>query len=419
MTTDDLQSIPSKVNLDLFDVGVLAKDKIRELYRSGKLPTPELLVEEILLRAVKAGANDLHLEPMENELRVRLGHEGILKRLVNLPKEIAENLANILKTRANLNAFEKKKAQEGRFSLTYGTHQFDVRLSTVPVMTGERMALHILHKTARVANVQELGLSNENLEKIRAVLRRPTGLFLATGPSGSGKTTTVYAAVNEIQSPEKNIITVENPVEYKLDFASQVQISADKSFTFAEALRSILRQTPNVILVGEIRDAETGIVAAEAAVTGNLVLSTMLAGDALGAIPRFLNLGISTYWVASALIGIVYQQIVRRICESCKEAHQPTAEEIAVLGSIPSAVTTLYRGKGCPACANTGYNGQTAIHEIVAIDDRMRDLIYHNSTVLELKQAALAAGFEPIKQDAAKKVAGGITTLDEMVRALG
>src|ERR1041385_2112213 len=363
--TDDLHNIPSKISLEQFDVGILSKDKIREMFRAGKLPTSEALVDEVILRSVKEGATDVHFEPAEMELRVRLSHEGVLKRLVSLPKEIAENLASVLKTKASLNAFEKKKAQEGRFSVAYGTHQFDIRVSTIPVITGERIALRLLHKTARVKQVEELGFSKENHEKFRTLLRQPAGLLLVTGPSGSGKSTTIYAALNDIQSPEKNILTVENPVEYRFDFASQVQTSADKSFTFADAMRSILRQVPNIIMLGEIRDAESGIFTAEAALTGNLVLSTMLSGDAMGAIPRLLNLGVSTYWLASALIGIVYQQLVRTICESCKEEYQATAEELATRSGIVPGVTKLFRGKGCPACKNTGYNGRTAIQEIV------------------------------------------------------
>jgi type II secretory ATPase GspE/PulE/Tfp pilus assembly ATPase PilB-like protein len=417
--TDDLLNIPSKVNLEQFDSGVLAKEKIRELFRAGKLPTPEILVEEILLRAVKSGASDIHFEPGEHELRIRLGHEGVLKHLVHLPKELADNLANIIKTRAGLNTIEKKKSQEGRFSVTFGTHQYDVRVCTIPVMTGERAALHLLDKTARVASVHELGFSKDNLERFRWILRRPSGLILATGPSGSGRTTTINAAVSEIQSPEKNVITVENPVEYKLDFASQVQVSPDKSFTFADAFRSILRQSPNVIMLSEIRDAESGIIATEAAATGNLILTTMLSGDAFGAIPRLQNFGVTPYWLASALVGIVYQQLVRRICDACKEEYQPSTEEITVLSSLVPSVTKFYRGKGCAACKNSGYSGLTSIQEIVVVDDPLRDLIYQQATVLKMREAAASSGFESVKLDAAKKVMAGVVSLDEFVRALG
>ena len=416
---DELKNIPSKVPLEQFDTGVLAKDKIREMFRAGKLPTPEALVDEIILLCVKEGANDIHFEPTDSELRIRFGHEGILKRLVSLPKEIADNLSSVLKTKASVNAFEKKKVQEGRFSVNYGTHQFDIRVSTIPIMTGERIALRILHKTARIAQIQELGFSKENLEKFRRLLHHPTGLFLIAGPSGSGKSTTLYAAVNEIQSPEKNIITVEDPIEYRLEFASQVQTTSDKSLTFADALRSILRQDPNIIMLGEIRDAETCVVAAEAALTGNLVLSTMLSGDAIGVVPRLLNLGISPYWLAATLVGVVYQQLMRKTCESCKEEYSPSAEELHILSGLASSVTKLYRGKGCPACKNTGYIGQVAIHEILIVEDQLRDLIYQQATLLKMKEAAIAAVFINIRADAAQKVVSGISTLSEFTRALG
>ncbi|MBI1805051.1 MAG: type II/IV secretion system protein [Ignavibacteriae bacterium] len=417
---EELKNISGKVPLEQFDITSFAKEKIRDMFRQGKVPTADAMVDEIILRAVKEGATDIHFEPAEQELRVRMGFEGIMKRMVSLPKDISENLANVLKTKGSLNAFEKKKPQEGRFSITIGALQFDLRISTVPVLHGERVALRILQKNARVANVEELGFSKENLNRVRSLLRRPTGLFLVTGPSGSGKSTTVYASVNDIQSSEKNIITVENPVEYKLDFASQVPTGIDKSFTFVDALRAILRQNPNIIMLGEIRDAETGIVAAEAALTGNLVLSTMLSSDAVGTIFRLLNLGIPPYWLATTLIGVVYQQLVRKICESCKEEYQLTeAERHGLFVHMLSGQTKFYRGKGCEKCGGSGYLGRSAIHEVLSINDEMRDLMYQQASILKLKEAARAGGFESIFQDGMRKIASGITTVAEFSRALG
>jgi type IV pilus assembly protein PilB len=417
--TDDIKTVQSKVPIEQFDVGTFSKDKIRELFRSGKVPTAEAMVDEILLRALKEGATDLHLEPTEGELRIRLGFEGIMKRLVSLPREVSENLASVLKTKGSLNAFEKKKPQEGRFSLNIGTSQFDIRISTVPVMYGERVALRILAKGTRIANLEELGLSPENLVKVRKLLRRPNGLFLVTGPASSGKSTTIYAAVNDIQTPEKNIITVENPIESKLDYASQVATSTDKSFTYVEALRAILRQNPNIIMLGEIRDAETGIVAAEAAITGNLVLSTMLSADALGAIFRLLNMGVPPYWLASTLIGVVYQQLVRKICEACKEEYKPSEGEQGAFLNMVAGQTKFYRGKGCDQCGKSGYKGRTALQEVLIINDQMRDLMYQKASLLQLKEAARLAGFENIFQDGIKKVTAGQTTISEFSRALG
>lgn len=416
---EEFKSIPSKVALERFDISALGKDKIPELFRMGKVPTAEAMVDEILLRTIKAEATDLHFEPTESELKIRLGLEGVLKKLISLPKDISENLASVLKTKGGLNAFEKKKPQEGRFSLSIGTHQFDIRISTIPVMFGERIALRILEKNTRVANLEELGFSKENLEKIRKILQRPNGLFIVTGPSGSGKSTTIYAAVNDIQTIEKNVITVENPIEYKLDYASQVSTSSDKSFTYVEALKAILRQNPNVIMLGEIRDAETGIVAAEAALTGNLVLSTILAGDAIGAIFRLLSLGVPPYWIASTLIGVLYQQLVRKICEACKEEYQPTAQEDISFVSMISGQSKFYHGRGCEKCEGSGYHGRTAIHEILMINDQIKDLIYQNSSMMKIKEAARLMGFENVFQDGIKKVTSGLTTISEYYRALG
>jgi len=415
---EELKNIPSKFNLEQFDVSAFSKDKIRDLFRSGKVPTAEMMVDEVLLRAVKAGATDLHFEPTETELRVRLGSEGALKKLVSLPKDVAENLTSVLKTKGSLNSFEKKKPQEGRFSLNIGNHQFDIRISTVPIMSGERVALRILQKNTRVAQLEELGFSSENLEKFRKLIHRPRGLFIVTGPSSSGKSTTIYAAVNDIQSIEKNIITVENPIEYKLDFASQVQTSVDKSLTFVDALRAILRQNPDIIMLGEIRDAETGIVAAEAALTGNLVLSTLLSSDAIGSIFRLISLGVPTYWIASTLIGVVYQQLVRKICPTCKEEYQPTEIADPTFINLLSGQAKFFRGKGCDQCEGSGYRGRTAIHEILTVNDQLRDLIYQNASILKIKDAARIAGFENIFQDAIKKVKNGTTTISEFYRVL-
>jgi len=416
---DDLKRIPGKVALEQFDISAFSKDKIREIFRSGKIPTAEVMMDEILLRAVKSGASELHIEPAENELRIRLGFEGVLRKLVTLPKEISENLGNVLKTKANLNAFEKKKPQEGRFSSSYGVYQVDFRVSTLPILNGERFAIRVIHKSASIAKLDQLGFSATNLEKMKALLHRSSGLLLITGPASSGKSTTVYAAVNHLAAPDKNIITVENPIEDRLDFAAQVATSADKTFTFVDALKAILRQSPNIIMVGEIRDAETGTVAAEAALTGNLVLSSMLSNDAIGAILRMINLGVPAYWLSSALIGIVHQQLVRKICENCKEEYEPAGEEDSELFSVLSGQTKFFRGKGCDKCEKTGYLGRTAIHEILPISDQMRDLIYQQASIIKIREATRLAGFENILQDAVKKVTGGETTISEFVRVLG
>ena len=410
-----------RVALEQIDVGTLSKDKIRELFRAGKLPTSESIVEEIFQRATKIGATDLHFEPIEGELRIRIGHEGILKRLVSLPPDMTDSITSILKTRATLNQFEKKKPQEGRFSATYQGESYDFRVSLIPVLSGERAEVRLLRKTKKIARLEELGYGRHALEQIQSLLLSPKGLILFTGPSGSGKTTSVYAAANAVETPEKCIITVEDPVEYRLPFASQVQLPADRSFNFADALRAILRQNPNVILVGEIRDAETGAVAAEAALTGNLVLSTMLSTDAIGVIPRLLNLGIQPFWLASTMSGVVYQELIRKVCPDCKHEVKPKEEELAEIKPfLQQGVEYFFcEGKGCPTCDGTGYQGRTVISEVISISLQFRDLILQGASILKMRQEASDCGFQGIRVDAAEKVAMGLTSVSEFVRVLG
>jgi type IV pilus assembly protein PilB len=411
---------PQRVALEQLDVKLLSKEKIRELFRSGRLPNSDQIVEEIILRAVQAGANDIHFEPIEGEMQIRLGHEGTLRRLVSLSPDMNESIISVLKTKATLNQFEKKKPQEGRYSATYGTEPFDFRVNVIPVLTGERCLVRVLHKTASISKIEEIGFSKENLDRFKILLRSPRGLLLITGPSGSGKSTTIYASVNHVQTPDKCIITVEDPVEYRLPYASQVHLPPDKSFNFVDALRAILRQNPNIIMLGEIRDAETGIVAAEAALTGNLVLSTMLADDAIGAIHRLFNLGVPAYWLASTVVGIVYQLLIRKICLNCKEEYLLTPEELQMVGApMESSDLKLFRGRGCPDCSGTGYKGRIAICEIVTISTTLRDLIFKKESILKMREEASNYGFQGIRQDAVRKALAGITTLQEVIRILG
>ena len=411
---------PQRISLELIDVKSLSKDKIRELFRQGKLPTADQIVEEILIRAIQSGANDIHFEPIEGEMQIRLGHEGTLKRLLSLPPDMNDPLISVLKSKATLNQFEKKKPQEGRYSAVYGNESLDFRVNVIPVLSGERCVVRLLRKTASISRIEDLGFSKENLDRLRGLLRSPRGLLLITGPSGSGKSTTVYAALNHVQNSEKCVITVEDPVEYRLPYASQVHLPPDKSFNFIDALRAILRQNPNVIMIGEIRDAETGVVAGEAALTGNLVLSTMLADDAIGAIHRLLNLGVPAYWLASTVVGIVYQLLIRKICPNCREEYLLSTEELQMVGApMESSDLKLFRGRGCPNCLGTGYKGRVAISEIVTISPTLRDMIFQKESILTMRKEAANCGFQAIRQDAVRKALTGITTLQEIARVLG
>ena len=417
---DEIKLIPAKINLDILDIQKTGRDRYPELQRAGKIPGAEPLFEEILLRGIKSNATDIHIEPTDTALRVRLNNDGVIEHLVSLPKDFYESLLNIIKSRAGINSFEKKKPQDGRFSSTFGKRMFDFRVSMVPTLDGERVAIRILKKSARLLNIHDLGLSTENLSKVQYLLHRPRGLFLVVGPSGSGKTSTLYAGINELRASKKVVMTVENPVEYRLEFAGQVQVDVDSKLDFANAIRAILRQNPDVIMLGEIRDAETGIAAAEAALTGNLVISTMLSSDALSSIPRLASLGVTTGWLAPTLNGVVYQQLVRKVCRYCKEEYTPS-HRILTSAGLEQLVGSLilYRGKGCQKCGGDGYLGRTALHEVLIIDDDMRDLIFQQASLTKLKEAARARGFETIRFDAAKKLVSGVISVEEYFRVLG
>jgi type II secretory ATPase GspE/PulE/Tfp pilus assembly ATPase PilB-like protein len=290
----------------------------------------------------------------------------------------------------------------------------------VPTIDGERIAIRILKKSTRILDLSDLGFSAENLVKFQYLLRRPRGLMIVAGPAGSGKSTTVYAGISDLRAAEKVILTVENPVEYRLGFAGQVQVDTEHELDFANAIRAIMRQNPDVVLLGEIRDAETGIAAAEAALTGTLIVSTMLSTDALSTIPRLMSLGIAPYWLAPTLNGIVYQQLARKICKFCKEEYVPPRRSLtaAGLGQLDGSLT-LFRGKGCEHCGGDGYLGRTAIQEVLIIDDELRDLIFQQASLMRLREAARAKGFESIRLDAAKKLVTGIISVEEYLRVLG
>lgn len=417
---EEIKTLTSRFNIEQFDMKLIGRDKVLEAQKNGKLPPFDILVEEMIIKALKNDAHDIHFEPMENELRVRTDKFGVLERLLSFPREFNENFANIFKTRADLNVFEKRKPQEGGFTANIGTRQVDLRVSILPSVYGERIAVRLFVKTTSIRPIEDIGLSNTNLEKLLYLISKPSGLILITGPAGSGKSTTLYSAINELDVAEKNILTVEDPIEFKLDFATQVPAGAEKSFGFAEALKSILRQRPNVILIGEIRDVETGIVAAEAALNGNLVLSTMLSSDAIGTIPRLLQFGIPSYWLAPTLSGVVYQQLVRTICPDCKQSYKPSDEELQRLGITDySSELIFYKGQGCKTCDGNGYFGRSAIHEVLTVDDQLKDLIYQNAPLMKLKEAAVHNGFKTIRYSAVRKVLLGTTTSSEVFRRLG
>jgi type II secretory ATPase GspE/PulE/Tfp pilus assembly ATPase PilB-like protein len=316
-----------------------------------------------------------------------------------------------------MDMFERNIPQDGRMTLRFADREYDIRVSALPIADGEKLVLRLLGKTSMQLDLNGLGFSEPNLELIRSLLRLPNGILLATGPTGSGKTTTLYAALNELRSIGKNITTIENPIEYKLPLVNQTQVETERGLSFATVLRSVLRQDPNIILIGEIRDVETGRIATEAAMTGHLVLSTLHTNDSIGAIPRLVNIGIESFWVGTSMIGVIAQRLVRKLCPDCKEEYEPQSQELDARGlsGLPLH-TTLFRAKGCEKCEGIGYKGRIAIHEILCITEEMRDVISTNLTTTNLRKIARATDFRDMYFDGLQKSLAGITSLEEVER---
>lgn len=414
---DELKRIANSIDFEKFDIIRSGEKEVQRLEQMGDFPPLILLVDEIFLRAIKIGASDIHIEPFEEELRLRFRFDGVLQRIASFPKNLADGIAAVIKNKSSMDIFEKRKPQDGRIALTVENRSFDLRVNSLPTINGEKIVLRILNKGSIDKKIDDLGFSQHNLAVLLHLLNQPNGLLLVTGPTGSGKSTTLYAAINHIKSVEKNIVTVENPVEYKVETVNQVNVDAERDLTFANALRAILRQDPDVALVGEIRDSETGTIATEAALTGHLVLSTLHTNDAVGAIPRLINMGVPPYWLAPALIGVIAQRLVRRICPHCKEEYQPTDELLYKAGlSGLTNRTVFYKSTGCKACNFQGYRGRIAIHEILNVTEEIQNMIYDNSPTSKIRETAVKNGFRDLRFDGLKKVIAGLTTLDEIQR---
>ncbi len=414
---DRVQQIASTLKLEKFDIRVSGSHEAMKLVDGFSETNLAQLVDEIFLRAAKTGASDIHIEPMEEEILVRFRIDGVLQRILSLPKAVHLGLMSVIKSKCSMDMFERNIPQDGRLTLTYGDRVFDVRVNTLPLIEGEKAVLRLLSKSSAMIDIDNLGFSKHNVEVFRSLLRLPNGIILVTGPTGSGKTTTLYSALNEIKSMTRNITTVENPVEYKLPLVNQVQVATERGLTFGSALRAILRQDPNIILIGEIRDAETGMIATEAALTGHLVLSTLHTNDAFGAISRMINLGIASFWVSASVIGVMAQRLVRRICSRCKEEYEPSEQELLMngLSGLPAG-TKLFRGHGCSFCSGTGYKGRIALHEVFMVNEDMREVIHGEITTRKLKNLAIANNFKDMYFDGLQKAIAGITTTEEVNR---
>jgi general secretion pathway protein E len=378
------------------------------------------LVNSILSQAIKERASDIHIEPFERDILVRFRKDGVLKEIVRAPKRFQASIASRIKIMGNLNIAEKRLPQDGRIRIKIAGRDVDLRLSTVPTSHGERIVLRILDKTAVLLDLKQLGFLPQNLQIIENLIHRPHGIVLVTGPTGSGKTTTLYAALQRINTPDRNILTVEDPVEYQIEGIGQMQVNRKIDFTFARGLRAILRQDPDVVLIGEIRDLETSENAIQAALTGHLVLATLHTNDAPSAFTRLTDMGVEPFLTASSVIAIMAQRLVRGLCKACKQPYTPLRDELVELGvEDPDDILAnhvVYRANGCPECFESGYRGRLGIHELMVVDDEIRSLVMKNTPASLLKRTAMANGMYTLRQDGALKVLAGSTTIDEVMR---
>ncbi len=376
------------------------------------------LVNLIIFEAVKARASDIHIEPYEKELRVRYRIDGVLYESLSPPKQYQSAITSRVKIMANLNIAEKRLPQDGRIKIKITDREIDIRVSVVPISFGERIVLRLLDRSSRLYNLSDLGFSEDRLKLFYRLIKLSHGIILVTGPTGSGKTTTLYAALSEMNSTETNIITIEDPVEYQIPGIGQIQVNPKINLTFANGLRSILRQDPDVVLVGEMRDLETAEIAIQASLTGHLVFSTLHTNDAAGAITRLMDMGVEPYLVSSSVVGILAQRLVRQICPHCRQEFTPPKATLAEIGltskDIPGG--KLYRGKGCDKCFNSGYMGRSAIFEILLVDDDVRRKILDRTAIGDIKKHLLDKGMLSLRMDGAKKVVEGVTTIEEVVR---
>ena len=376
------------------------------------------LVNLLVSGAIKDRASDIHVEPYSANLKIRYRIDGILYDILNLPRRIQSPLVSRIKIMAKLNIAEKRLPQDGRIELKIADRLVDVRVSVLPTAFGERVVLRLLDKSSNILLLSDLGMHDERIKLLDRLIKSPYGIILVTGPTGSGKTTTLYAALSTINRPEINIITIEDPIEYQIDGVGQIQVNPKIELTFAAGLRSIVRQDPDVILIGEIRDRETAEIAIQSSLTGHLVFSTLHTNDASSAVTRLIDMGIEPFLVTSSIVAIIAQRLVRVLCPHCKEVYLPDEETLANLCLDPTVLVdnTFYRKKGCNLCMQTGFRGRTAIFEILVVDDNVKRLVLKTSDANQINELAVRQGMITLQQDGIQKVLAGITTTEEVLR---
>ena len=376
------------------------------------------LVNHIISQSIKARASDIHIEPYQDSFKVRYRVDGILYDLLSPPKGIQASLTSRVKVMAKMNIAEKRLPQDGRIDVKVGDQEIDIRVSTIPTTFGERVVLRLLNKSGSLLKLPELGLSSGRLEMFERLVESPNGIILVTGPTGSGKTTTLYAILSTLNKPDINIITIEDPIEYQIKGISQIQVNPKINLTFANGLRSIVRQDPDIILVGEIREKETAEIAVQSALTGHLVFSTLHTNDSASAITRLVDIGVEPFLIASSVLGVVAQRLVRVLCNSCKEPYEPDDFSLESLGIKAEQVrdTVFCRAKGCQNCFGTGYKGRIGIFEIMEMESNLKSLILKTYDSNQIKREALKQNMVTLRNDGIAKVLQGITTIEEVIR---
>jgi type IV pilus assembly protein PilB len=412
-SVEDIVGAATEETDDLEDLA-----KTRELVEDAPIVK---LVNLLITQAVGERASDIHIEPQERDVRIRYRIDGVLHEVMRSPKSIQSGVISRLKIMSDINIAERRIPQDGRVGLVVGGKAIDLRVATLPTVFGEKVVIRILDKSSVLLNLQDLGFSDHNFGRYELSFRKPYGMILVTGPTGSGKSTTLYATLNIINTPERNIITVEDPVEYRLPGVNQIQINQKAGLTFASALRSILRSDPDVVLIGEIRDRETAQISIEAALTGHLVLSTLHTNDAPSAISRLIEMGIEPFLVSSAIDGILAQRLLRILCERCKELYAPTEDALREAG-IPlgadGSLPKLYRAVGCSHCSKTGYRGRTAAHEVMLSSEEIERLISERRSAEEIGRVARSQGMRTLRDDGIEKVLLGVTSIEEIMRVI-
>ena len=417
---DTVENMLQEITEGEIDLGVpqkMSDTKLEEAIETEADAPIIKLVGLLIMEAYRNRASDIHIEPLEKRLRVRYRIDGVLQEVDNPPKRLQPAIISRIKIMSNMSIAEKRVPQDGRIQIPVMGRTLDLRVSSLPTNHGESIVMRILDKTSLLLGLGDLGFFSDQQEIMNKLISAPDGVFLVTGPTGSGKTTTLYACLNSINRPDRKIITVEDPVEYQLGGINQVQVNADINLTFAAALRSILRQAPNIIMIGEIRDLETANIAVQASLTGHLVFSTLHTNDAPSAVTRLIDMGVKPFLVASSVRAIMAQRLVRKVCPKCKELYAPTQYEMDVLKLNAEELqkVTLFKGRGCGDCSRTGYRGRTGIYEIFVIDEEVRRLIYEKVPSNVLRARAREIGMKTLREDGVRKIMAGVSTPEEVI----